>query len=193
MTASDIATLVISIISLIVSAFVAYMTLLQRFIGKIWASQAIVLTRLDGVPSFGLGCFVENQGAKPGYLEDMRLSVKHVQSGTSYFFYPLLTRNDYSIFENYTTKDWYPFSGFYLLAKDKLSKYILFKPLNDHFNALSGIYKVALEVKWRNDENWQQIAHNMDIEINPEIANQWNNPEAPSYQVFSNKILGGRI
>lgn len=193
MDAATVIPIAISAVSLVVSCYVAYKTFLQKFLGKIWYAQAIVLTHVDQTPSIGLACFVENKGAQPGYLEDVRLAVKHFQSDSKYSFYPLLTRDDYSIFESYVEKDWYPFSGFYLLPKDKSSKYMLFKPLNDHFNAQEGDYQIEIEVRWRDTQEWEKIPHDMKIEVSSELANNWNDPNSPAYQVFSNQILQSRI
>lgn len=193
MTTAEIISSSIAFISICLSGYVAFKTLIQKFFGKIWLSQAVVLTHIDKIPSLGLACFLENKGAQPGYLEDIRLVVKHTQSGSRYMFYPLLTRDDYSIFESYTTKDWYPFGGFYLLPKDKMSKYILFKPLNDQFSAQQGNYHIELEVRWENSKTWAQMTQNMVIEISPEMGKNWNDLNSPSYQVFSDHILANRI
>lgn len=193
MDVSTIASISISIISLLTSLFVAYRTLVQGFIGKIWPAQAIVLTHLDEIPALGLACYVENKGAQAGYLEDIRLIVKHVESGSRYFFYPLLTRNDYSIFESYTTKDWYPFSGFYLLPKDQGNKYLLFKPLNDHFSGQSGKYQIDLEVRWQSSKKWISISDNINIEISTQLATKWSDPQSSAYQVYSSHVLDKRV
>jgi hypothetical protein len=193
MTTAEIISGSIALVSLCVSGYVAYRTLIQKFFGKIWLSQAVVLTHIDATPSLGIACFLENKGAQPGYLEDIRLVVKHIQSGTRYMFYPLLTRDDYSVFESYAAKNWFPFSGFYLLPKDKASKYILFKPSNDEFYAQHGNYHIELEVRWDDSKVWHQMTQNMVIEINLEMQSRWNNPTSPSYQVFSNHILANRM
>lgn len=192
MQLSDISSLIVSIFSLLVSAFVAYRTLLWKFIGKLWHSNAVVLTHIDGIPSIGIACYAENKGAQPGYLEDLRLEVMHTQTSSRYLFYPVLVRDDYNIFESYKASAWYPFSGFYLLPCDSIKEYVLFKPHNDKFVAEKGDYGIKMQVRWRGSKNWATLPSNLSITLSDEIASLWNNPEAPAYQVFSEQILEHR-
>ncbi len=192
MQPSDVASIIVSIFSLLVSSFVAYRTLLWKFVGKVWYANAIVLTHIDGIPSIGIACFAENKGAQPGYLEDIRLEVVHTQTGSKYLFYPMLVRDDYNIFESYTASAWYPFSGFYLIPRDSISEYVLFKPQNDRFAAEAGDYKIHMQIRWRNQTNWELLSSAINITINVEIASMWNDPDAPAYQVFSEQILERR-
>lgn len=188
----DVASLIVSIFSFLVSTFVAYRTLLWRFIGKLWHSNAVVLTHIDGIPSIGIACYAENKGAQPGYLEDMRLEVVHTQTSSKYLFYPVLVRDDYNIFESYKASDWYPFSGFYLIPRDSIKEYVLFKPHNDKFFAEQGDYGIKMQVRWRGKKNWTTLSSTLNISLSDEIASLWNDPKAPAYQVFSEQILGHR-
>ena len=60
MTSAEIIASIIAAISLMISLFTAYRTLLARFSGKAWPSTRLVLTHMDGIPSIGLACFFAN-------------------------------------------------------------------------------------------------------------------------------------
>lgn len=182
---------IIALISLVVSSFVAYKTFVARFKGKIWPSISVVLTMIDKTPSIGLACFAENLGARPGRLDDMRLSVKHVETDLTYMFFPQLVRDDYNIFAPLREQDWFPYSGLLLLGGDKIEKYILFRPLNDDFKAKIGNYQVVLEIRWK-DGKWERKYPEIPITLNSNVAASWNTPDAQAIQVFSNDMLARR-
>jgi hypothetical protein len=178
-----------SLLSLILSAFVAYKTLLLRFSGKVWPAKRMVITHIDGIPSVGLACFIDNSGAKPGRLEHLRLTVRHRESASENKFFPILIRSDYNIFAGYQGNEWFPFSGMWLDPDAQLRKYVLFRPLNDAFQAQSGRYEVELETYWNPGEEWKSYSPPVLYEITEQVASLWNDPEADALQVNSVQIM----
>ncbi|MEI2690763.1 MAG: hypothetical protein V9H69_14050 [Anaerolineae bacterium] len=108
MTQAEIATVAIASLSLLVSLFTAYRTMLARFAGRVGHAPRVILTRIAGVPSIELACFFENSGAKPGTLDDLRLKVIPQEGGEVSYFYPELMRNDYNTRQSYDEANWYP-------------------------------------------------------------------------------------
>jgi len=190
--ASNFATNAIAILSLIISIYVAYRTLLAKFKGNVWPANAVVLMYVDDIPSIGVGCFIENTGARPGRLDDMRLIVEHRSTASTYHFYPQLVRDDYNIFADYQDKDWFPFSGVTLLAGDKLEKFVIFKPLNDKFSANVGEYQIAIQVRWNERSSWQPVSPGLTLFLDDTARNHWNSPSEAALQVWSQAFLKQR-
>jgi hypothetical protein len=188
MAAKDLIPIVVSALSLIISAVTAYKTLFARFSGRVWPATRLVLTRIDGTPSLGLACFFENAGARPGFLDDMRLVVEHRETGATYKFFPLLMREDYNIFESYEGKDWFPFSGFSLAPGVRTERYLLFKPLHDEFRAQEGRFQVSLQSRWYAKDEWKTLPVSLPFRLTEQVAQQWNDPEAPALQVASEDV-----
>jgi hypothetical protein len=189
MTTSDIITSVIAAAALVVSLVTAYKTFFTRFSGKVWPATRLVLSNVDNIPSIGLACFFENSGARPGILDDLRLAVKHSESGAIHFFFPQLMRNDYNIFMSYSGEDWFPFSGVSLSPQERTERYVLFKPKNDRFTAQKGLFEVTLESRWYKSKKWDIAPPQLYFELTEEVAERWNNPESPALQVLSNDLL----
>ena len=180
MEINDMATITVSLLALLISLYTAYKTFLAKFTGRVWFSNRIVLTHIDNVLSLGLACFFENSGAKPGILDDLRARVEQVDSGTATYFYPLLMRNDYSIFKSYSESDWYPFSMVSLPPNFRAEKYLLLKPLNDNFAALEGDMNITLEVRWHENNRWAIISPTLAFDLTNELVNKWRSPEFTS-------------
>lgn len=183
---------VLAAVSLLVSLFTAYRTLLSRFSGKCSTSMRPVLTHVDEIPAIGLACYFDNSGARPGMLDDMRLIVKHRESGATYAFYSHLMRNDYSVFAGYTVPDWFPFGGVSLSARERIERYVLFKPKNDRFSAQHGLYEVMLEARWYQRKEWDSVRSLFHFELDNEVAQHWNDPIAVAIQVHSTEVQARR-
>jgi hypothetical protein len=181
--------IIISAISLLMSVVTVYKTFLARFSGKAWPAKRMVITHIEGIPSIGIACFFTNSGAKPGRLDHLRLRVKHRESASEQVFFPILVRADYNIFASYKGNEWFPFSGMWLDPGTQARKYILFRPLNDIFQAQAGHYEVSLEIHWDNEKNWTSFSSAMSYEITDRIATQWNDPKADAIQVSSKQVL----
>lgn len=192
MAVEDLVPIIISMLSLVISGITAYRTLFARFSGRAWPAKRLVLTRIDGIPAIGWACFFENSGARPGGLEDLRLLVEHPNSGASYRFYPVLIRNDYNIFASYRGEDWFPFSGITLGPKSRTERYILFKPLHNKFEAREGDYQISLQCIWQNTSEWSYVLAPLTFDLQEEIAQQWNSPEASAIQVNCNEVQSRR-
>lgn len=183
---------VLAAVALLVSLFTAYRTLLSRFSGKCSTSMRPVLTHVDDIPAIGLACYFDNSGARPGALNDMRLIVKHRESGATYAFYPHLMRDDYSVFASYTVPDWFPFGGVSLSARERIERYVLFKPKNDKFSAQQGLYEATLETWWYQRKAWDSVRSLFHFELDSEVAKRWNDPVAIAIQVHSTEVQARR-
>ncbi len=194
MTAEDILRNVIAGLALVVSLLTAYKTLFARFRGKVGASNRLILTQMDGMPSIGLACCFENAGAKPGILDDMRLRVKHSESGAIYYFFPQLIRDTYSIYATYREADWFPFSRLSLPSRERTEKFVLFKPLNNKFTAEAGSFEVTLEARFEGGDSWWGTKKwngesTQSYKLSEEISTKWNSRDAPAIQVLSTHLL----
>jgi hypothetical protein len=192
MTTAEIVSNIVALVALVLSVATLYKTFLARFNGKAWSSTRLVLTHLDTIPCIGLVCFLENLGAKPGNLDDLRLRVKHDGTGAIYYFFPHLMRDGYSIYMSYQEKDWFPFSGIPLSDNNRVEKYVLFKPLNDKFSAEKGSYEVILESRWYGKLQWIGNSPSLRFSLTNEVSKQWNDPTKPAIQVLSSGLLEGR-
>jgi hypothetical protein len=192
MTPDYFITIFIPALALIISLFTAYRTFMANFSGRIWFSNRIVLTHVDNIPSLGLACFFENKGARPGILDDLRAKIDPKDSGTTYYFYPILFRNDYSIFKSYSESDWFPFSLIPLPPNYRSEKYILLKPMNDNFTCTQGELEISLEVRWYGKDKWVTVVPVLTFLLSQEIAEKWNDPKSASIQITSLEILTQR-
>lgn len=178
MTQAEIATIAIASLSLLVSLLTAYRTLLARFSGKIGHAQRVVLTRIAGVPSIELACFFENSGAKPGTLDDLRLKVIPQEGGEISYFYPELMRNDYNTRQSYSDVEWSPFVNILLSARDRVGRYIVFKPLSNRFVAKEGTLEILLQCRWHRSKKWSDGPAKLTIALAKEDTETWNNPDS---------------
>jgi hypothetical protein len=176
MTQAEIATVAIASLSLLVSLFTAYRTMLARFAGRVGHAPRVILTRIAGVPSIELACFFENSGAKPGTLDDLRLKVIPQEGGEVSYFYPELMRNDYNTRQSYDEANWYPQVTILLAARDRVERYIVFKPLSNRFTAKEGALEVLMQCRWHRSKRWSDGPAQLKITLTKEDAEIWNNP-----------------
>lgn len=173
MTIDKIVPIVISSIALLLSAFTAYKTFLQKFNGQIWLGNYVVLNHVNDFPAVTLACFFENSGAKLGILDDLRMVLEHKESGTSYKLYPLVMRDDYNIFETYSEKDWQAFSGIVLSPKSRMEKYVVFKTMSDNFEAQKGHLTLSVQRRWYGSDKWGKLLINLPFELTEGNIDQW--------------------
>lgn len=186
---SDILALVLSLLSIVVSATVAYLTLMARFKGKVWPVTSVVLTKIstkgeDHIPAIGLACFMENQGAKPGRLDKLRLRVNNTRAESGFTFYPHIMRKDYSIFASYQDSDWFPFGGIGLFEKGKAQEYyLIFKPTVSDFVPSPGEHELVLEVLWMGRSRWVQVSPRIALTLTDKDVSDWRSPTTPAFQI----------
>jgi hypothetical protein len=189
MALSYVLSLSVSLISVLISMFVAYKALLSKFSGAIWPVTEVVLGKLsikdkDHIPVIGVACFLENQGARPGRLDNLRLKVSNANIESSYTFYATMMRRDYSIFASYQEESWFPFGGIGLFEKGKAQEYyVLFKPSEINFVPSSGEYKISMDALWMGSKNWLEIKPTMKINLTDKMIADWRSPTAPAFQV----------
>lgn len=175
MTIDIILPIAVSSIALLISAFTAYKTFIQKFGGQIWLGNYVVLNHVNNFPAITLACFFENSGAKLGILDDLRLVLEHRESGTSYKLYPLVMRDDYNIFETYGEKDWLAFSGIVLPPQSRVEKYVVFKPMIDHFDPQKGHLTLSVQRRWYGSDKWAKLLVNLPFELTENDIDQWKN------------------
>src|SRR5690348_1564518 len=101
MTTGEIASSIIAILSLIISGVTAYLTLLARFKGKAASKRRVILTQIMGIPYLVLEYEFNNEGAKPGAVEDLMLTITHPETGSEFSFAPHLVKQQFNIFDKY--------------------------------------------------------------------------------------------
>ena len=147
MTTADIVTSTIAILSLIISAITAYLTLFARFEGKVIPKRRIILTQITGIPYLVIECEFNNGGAKPGSIEDLMLTVTHPETGSEFSFAPHLTKQQFSIFDKYKVSDFVVFSAVSLGTRERRELHIAFRPLLLQFSPPIGLVKVHTSIK----------------------------------------------
>jgi hypothetical protein len=192
MQTSDLVSAGLAILALLVSSFTAYRTFFANFKGKVWISNRIVLTKFDDVPAIGVACFFENSGAKPGVMNDLRIKVEVNRAGASYFFYPILMREDYSIYKAYSEADWFPFSMIPIEPNDRFEKYLILKPLGDVFAINEGDIKVTLQIYWDEGNDWESVNPKLSFSITRELVDLFGADETSALQITSDDIMDRR-
>jgi hypothetical protein len=192
MTTKDIATIVLSAVAILISLYTAYRSFLARFTGKVWISNRVALTNIDKIPSLGIATFFENNGAKAGLLDDLRIIIEQKDSATTFIFYPLLMRSDYSIFKDYSESDWFPFSTILIQPKTRTERYLLFKPLNDYFQTRAGKMIISLDVKWYQKEKWERVSQKMSFTLDKEISRKWGDFTESAHLILSDEAMRDR-
>lgn len=193
MELSDTIALVLSTLSIIVSVVVAYLTLLARFRGRIWPVTTFVFTKFsdkerDHIPAIGVACFVENQGARPGRLDNLRLRLSNSRTESQHAFYPHLVRKDYSIYASYQDSAWFPFGGIGLFEKGKAQEYyLLFRPNSPDFVPAPGEHEFVLEALWMGRRRWTPIKPRIALTLTEKHVADWRSPTTPAFQI---KVAG---
>ena len=178
MTVLEVITIVLSLLAFIVSALTAYRTLFAKFQGFIYLKPRVILTRIDKMPAIVVGCELSNLGAKAGSIDDILLHVKYLQD--IYSFFPLLSRDDYSIFETYQKSDFEPFQSVLVPANTRVSIYILFSPSNDSFSPLPGKFELTLYSRNSGASKWHKATGQASFPVDEEYAKIWKDPNGQS-------------
>lgn len=165
--------IIISAIALLVSLLLAAKTLFKRFSGTVWLGNYVVLNHINNISAVTLTCFCENWGTRLGILDDLRMTVEHQETGTSYKFFPVVVRDDYNILEDYDDKDWLAFSGILVPPDSRFQKYVVFKPLTDHFEAQKGHFKASVRFRWYASRKWTNLP-SLQFELSEINAKHWN-------------------
>jgi hypothetical protein len=188
-TLYDFIPIIISAISLLVSLITAYKTLFQRFAGRIWLGNYLVLNRVNDAPAITLTVFLENSGAKVGILDDLRMIVEHQESGTSYKFFPVVTGDKYNILADGETEneEWISFSGIVLPPSSRVRKYVAFKPVVDNFRAQKGHFKISVHSRWYDNKKWEISPLSLPFELAETDVGQWNE-QKKALQVATDNI-----
>lgn len=179
MKPEDLIPIVLSFLSLAVSAITAYQTIYRKFSGKVWPGNYIALTYVNDFPSFVLVCFFENTGAKIGILDDLQLKVEHRESGQAFKFFPIVMSDNYNVFKQYENDDWRAFSGVVLHPNSRFEKYVAFRPpVSSHFVAQKGHYELTLQRRWYGKPDWEDIEIFLPFDLRDEDVNEWMQKKA---------------
>ncbi|MCP4105540.1 MAG: hypothetical protein GY749_08390 [Desulfobacteraceae bacterium] len=187
MTIAQIVSTLIAFSALIVSCITAYKTFFTKFRVELFLKSRIILTRMNGVPSIVIGCEISNLGTKSGSIDDIVLTVKYRQTDTrsinTYSFFPLLSRENYSVFETYQNYDFEPFQSIPLQAKSRLTRYIVFNPSNDSFSPSKGDMEINLFRRNSNENEWYKSSEPLHITIDENTSNTWKGPQGESVMI----------
>ncbi len=179
MTVAEILAIFISLLALILSFVTAYRTLFARFRGEIFLKPRTILTSVKQGPSkqgpsIVVGCEISNTSAQSGAIDDFILQVKHRQQDVkginTYSFFPILSRDDYSIYEHYEETDFEPFQSISVPVNSRLTKYIVFSPSDTNFSPLSGEIKLQLFSRSYNSRKWIGAKGHMSFSIDNDEA-----------------------
>lgn len=186
MTVFEALSLSIALLALIISCVTAYVTLFSRFKGEIFARPRPILTQLDGKALIVIGCDIVNYGSDSGSIEDIVLSVKCTsydkRIADTYTFYPLMMRDNFSIYQNYKRSDFEPFQAIAIPARSRLTKYVAFVPGADTFTPCAGFYKLKLSLRYYNGARWHFFKNGeMTLEVSEELSGNWLISSSPSY------------
>ncbi|MEO0948407.1 MAG: hypothetical protein AAFY11_09755 [Cyanobacteria bacterium J06641_5] len=186
MTIFEALSLLVAFLALIISSITAYITLLSKFKGEIFARPRPILTQLDGKALIVIGCDISNHGSDSGSIDDIVLSVKYNSYDKrvvdTYTFYPLIMRDSFSIYQNYTRGDFEPFQAIAIPARSRVTKYVAFVPGTETFSPGAGFYKLKLSLRYYNGRKWHSVKNGeMTLEVDDELSNSWLTPSSPSY------------
>jgi hypothetical protein len=177
MTPAEIIIAVISILALIISGITAYLTLLTRFQGCIIGKYRAVLTQIEAIQCLVLECEFINDGAKPGVIEDVLVSMVDEQ-GNPAVFTPFLTKDQFNVFSSYQINDFTTFSGISLGAKQRREIFLVFRS-----NSQSAYKPEAGEILLRADlcanvarKKWRKSALKFSMELKDENIKEWISP-----------------
>lgn len=162
------------------------------FAGQVFLGNYVVLNYVNNLPSVTLFCIFENSGAKLGILDDLRVIVEHHQTGVTYKFFPILLRDDFNIFKQYSNDDWSAFSGVVLSPNSRIQKFVVFRAVSDSFRIQKGQFKITVQSRWYGRNRWQDLPYPLQFSLTEDDAQQWNDPQKGQLQVASEAILGLR-
>jgi hypothetical protein len=191
MITADIITNVIAGLALLISLITAYKTLLSRFSGRIRPASRFSLSHVNNLPSIALACSLENAGARPGVLDDLRLVVKHNESGDTSRFNAQLARKDYGDSGGGGDKGWFLFSAISLPSREQTDRYVQFAPQNERFTAQEGHYEITVESMWYGSRRWEG-ASSLHFELSKKNAEDWNTPTSQDILILSAELMRRR-
>jgi hypothetical protein len=189
MTVFELLSIILALLALLVSAFTAYVTFLAKFKGEVFVKPRIILTRINTQPVIVTGCEMSNSSSKSGAIDDMILLLKYRQTNNRsvnrYTFYPILVREEFSIFKTYQPEiDFDPFQSISISANTRLVKYIVFSPSTDSFSPSIGQGELELWFRYFGDRKWRISQNNkVTLEIDDKSLGIWSNPQGKSVMI----------
>lgn len=188
MTTGESISSIIAILSLIISGVTAYLTLLSRFKAKVVPKRRVILTQIMSVPYLILECEFGNEGAKPGAIEDLMLTISHPETGSEFSFAPHLTKQQFNIFEKYKVSEFGVFSAISLGAKERRELHIAFRPLLTQFSPPTGLVKVHTSVKIDGQTKWINSNSTFSLKLTEDIIEKWTSPTGEAQQIEAIEI-----
>jgi len=185
--------IIISGFSLLVSGFNFYKSYLSRFKGDISVSNKLLFMQINKIPSLGITIFLQNNGAKAGRLDDLRLHLKQIDAGSDFDFYPHVMSKEYNRFRSFDETIWNDFSPIQIQPVTFPQQFILFKPKNDKFTLSEGKMVMYIEVKWNKKKEWKRIKPISSYTLTKEVANLWSDPSQISFTILSDEASQIRV
>ena len=187
MTTSEIVASAIAVLSLVVSGVTAYLTLLSRFKGVVLPKRRPILTHITDTPYLILECEFFNNGAKPGSIEDIVVTIVHDETGTPFLFAPKYVTSQINILGNQLS-DLAPFSGISLSSRERRELYVAFKPLAQFAPPKSGIFTIYVRAKVDGNSKWISSPRPFSLRLNERIVDKWTSSSGETIQIEAIEI-----
>jgi len=188
MTTIELISAFISFLALLVSVITAYRTLYARFRGEVFLKPRIAITHFNDAPSLVAGFEASNLGAKSGTIDDLVLIVQYRQKNpkgiNNLLFLPYLSREDYSVFEEYRETDFEPFQSIIIPGNSSATRYIVFSPLDASFSPSECELELQLWSRSCNESKWKKAKGSATVVIDEDFANIWRTPESKRESIW---------
>jgi hypothetical protein len=184
----ELLSLIIAVLALLISAYTAYVTFIVKFRGEVFIRPRVILTRINKQPAIVIGCELSNSSTKSGSIDDIIFLMKYRQAnnrGTNrYTFFPILVREDFSIFRTYQENEFEPFQSLSIPSNTRLVRYIVFTPSINNFSPSSGAGEIKFLFRYFGDKKWQSSRNNtVTLEIDDNTLQIWSDPQGKSVMI----------
>lgn len=194
MTPFETATLITAVLAIIISIYTAYKTFFPKAVISVFIRSRCFLTKTETQPSIVVGVDISNIGNKPTSIEDMYLAVKYIQKDTdidkssivsyqkgtsiskTHPFFPVLTREDYSVVQTYQSVDFEMFNTILVPGNTRFAKYIVFMP-TDGFTHFSGDMELVLFYRIPNEKEWRKAQGQSRFPVEERFMKIWQDPQ----------------
>jgi hypothetical protein len=188
MTTSEIITIIVSSLALVVSGLTAYLTLLARFQGNVLPRHRAILAPIEGTPCLILECEFVNPGAKSGSIEDLLVNTYDDQ-GNRFVFTPFLTKEQFNVYDKYQINDFSIFSGISLGAKQRQKIFIVFRPSQTDFKANPGAMYLQTNISSNiSHKKWSRSPVTFSLNLKAENIQEWASASGKYQQIPAMEI-----
>jgi hypothetical protein len=188
MDITDWISITIAGLSLVLSSLTAYLTLLRKAKAVVRARRRVILTQVEGVPCLVIDCTLYNPGTRGVYIEDLMLQLRHSGSGSKFSFGPILTRDTYSVFQDFRRQDFEPFKSISVDSQKGIERAVVFKPMFTKFTPSAGVFDIELLSSSDRQDGWDRASVCFSIELDQEDVEEWSSPIGTNRQIEAREI-----